>query len=108
MGNRKALLLASDRLVTNCRMYAFELFEALFRDPEAVRVLKEEYGFTQHDIYRMTGEPLLYRKKDVEVIHSFSRGMKLWKSGAEEMGYLARRRAGSLIRNMKNKLGKSF
>ncbi len=100
----KALLLASDRLVTSCRVYAFEMFESLFRDPEAIRVLKEEYGFTQHDIYRMTGKPILYGKGDPEDVHSLARGIRLWKSGAAEMKYLTERRITVVLRDVKNKL----
>ena len=56
----KALLLASDVLVVNSKRYAFDLFQRIFRDPEARNVLKENYGITQHDVYRMTGNPINY------------------------------------------------
>lgn len=81
----KALLLASDKLVTDCRVYAFELFEQLFRDPEAVRVLKDVYGFTQHNIYQMTGEPILYSKGDFEEIRRLNYEVKRWKQAADDI-----------------------
>ena len=54
----KALLLAGDYLHENCRMFAFELFEAIFRNPETADLMREKYRFTQHDVYRMTGKPI--------------------------------------------------
>ncbi len=64
----KALLLASDVLVVNSKRYAFDLFQRVFRDPEALKVLKEHYGITQHDIYRMTGNPINYdRTTETEI-----------------------------------------
>ena len=81
----KALLLASDKLVTNCSIYAFELFEQLFRNPEAIRVLKNEYGFTQHHIYRMTGEPILYAKGEQEEIRRLSNEVQRWKDAAVDL-----------------------
>ena len=64
----KALLLASDVLVVNSKRYAFDLFQRIFRDPEARKVLKEHYGITQHDVYRMTGNPINYdRTTEAEI-----------------------------------------
>ena len=64
----KALLLASDVLVVNSKRYAFDLFQRIFQDPEARKVLKEHYGITQHDVYRMTGNPINYdRTTETEI-----------------------------------------
>ncbi len=56
----KAFLLASDLLVSNCKSFAFALFDQFFRDPEMKSFLREQYQFTQHDIYRMTGTHIYY------------------------------------------------
>lgn len=64
----KAILLASDQLVANCKAHAFDLFQAIFRHPERIRTLKERYGMTQHDVYRMTGKPIQYdQTTDAEI-----------------------------------------
>ena len=64
----KALLLASDVLVVNSKRYAFDLFQRIFQDPEARKVLKEHYGINQHDVYRMTGNPINYdRTTETEI-----------------------------------------
>ena len=52
----KALLLSSDTLLTTEMTMAFELFEEIFRDPEKRRAMEEQYGVTQHDVYRLTGK----------------------------------------------------
>ena len=64
----KALLLGSDHLHENCRYAAFALFEEIFRSPEACEKLRTQYGCTQHDVYRMTGMPVLFSKNtDMEL-----------------------------------------
>lgn len=56
----KALLLASDRLAVNCKAYAFEMFREILQDDEKRQVLRNQYKLDQHEIYRMTGMPILY------------------------------------------------
>ena len=64
----KALLLASDALVTNSRRYAFDLFQQIFRDEDTRDVLEKQYRVTQHDVYRMTGQPINYdRSTEAEI-----------------------------------------
>ncbi len=98
----KALLLASDSLVMNCRVFAFEMFEELFRDPEAIRVLKEEYGFTQHDVYRMTGDLILYANGDLEEITRLNNEVRRWKDAVNELKNSPSFRVTAPLRFVKN------
>lgn len=59
----KAFLLAGDVLHENCRFYAFSLFDEMFRDPALTRLLEEKYHFNQHNVYRMTGQPIICSKR---------------------------------------------
>ena len=63
----KAILLASDHLVTNCKGEAFALFAELFRSEKGIAVLRDQYGLTQHDVYRMTGKPIQYDRTTEQV-----------------------------------------
>ncbi len=60
----KAILLASDRLVTNCRVFAFYLFQQLLAREETRMLLREQFHITQHEVYRMTGEPIFHDAQD--------------------------------------------
>ena len=68
----KAILLASDHLVTNCKGEAFALFAELFRSEKGIAVLRDQYGLTQHDVYRMTGKPIQYDRTTEQVITRLS------------------------------------
>lgn len=103
----KALLLASDRLVTNCRIYAFEMFETLYRDSESICVLKEKYGFTQHNVYRMTGEPILYANGDFEEIRRLNNEVRRWKEGVDELKRSPSWRVTAPLRAVKKLIKKS-
>lgn len=98
----KALLLASDMLVMNCRVFAFEMFEELFRDPEAIRVLKEKYGFTQHDVYRMTGDLILYANGDLEEVTRLNNEVRRWKDAVNELKNSPSFRVTAPLRFVKN------
>ena len=56
----KALLLTRDLFLSSCREHAFALLEQIQQDPEARRVLAQEYGFSPRDIHQLTGQPILY------------------------------------------------
>lgn len=56
----KAILLSSDKLHEDCRLYAFELYEKLLADEKTAAVLWNKYDINQHEAYRLTGQPLLY------------------------------------------------
>ena len=56
----KAIILASDLFLVNLKIFAFSLFSELFRDDHAVEILKNKYGFTQHNVYKITGIPIFY------------------------------------------------
>lgn len=65
----KALILASDLPVANCKGYAFDIFEELFQDPDTVSILKEKYGISQHDIYRMTGNSIIFNRPEADAVN---------------------------------------
>ena len=50
----KAILLSSDLLHENCRAFAFPLFKKILADSKTAEVLKNVYGMTQHDVYKVT------------------------------------------------------
>lgn len=56
----KAILLTRDYLHGDCRFYAFEMFDSLLRKQEAADLLYKKYHLSQHDVYKMTGCPILY------------------------------------------------
>ena len=69
----KAILLSSDKLHEDCRLYAFELYEKLLADEKTAAVLWNKYDINQHEAYRLTGQPLLYNRT-AEVEHNILQG----------------------------------
>lgn len=66
----KAILLSSDIPAHPCRAQAFEMFGDILGDSETRKVLAEKYGMDQHDVYRLTGMPIIWdsqlmREKDL-------------------------------------------
>ena len=56
----KALLLREKHPLINGKAFAFRLFEQILSRPESAELLREEFGFTQQDVYAMTAEPVSY------------------------------------------------
>ena len=56
----KAILMMGEDLVTNVRPWAFEMLRQLIAGEETRELLRKEFRITQHDVYRMTGEPIFY------------------------------------------------
>lgn len=56
----KAILLSGDLLHKNCKLFAFKLFERIFREESYRSVLSSKYQMNQFDVYKLTGQPILY------------------------------------------------
>lgn len=57
----KALLLCSDLFQNDgVKLYGFEMMEQLLRNGETARQLREKYDYTQHQLYRMSGNPIFF------------------------------------------------
>lgn len=76
----KALLLAGNKLHEDCRIFAFELFDRIFRDGEAAELLYQKYHFSQHDVYYMTGNPILYATEARRVFQELSAELQKLKT----------------------------
>ncbi len=91
----KALLLCSDLFENEgVRFFGFEMMEKLLRDEKKAGILRDLYGFTQLDLYRMTGKPILFdplcgleeaklrcRVEELEGRIRLMEGSRWWKLG---------------------------
>jgi len=57
----KAMLLCSEHFDNaGVKLYGFEMMERLFQLESTAEQLREKYGFSQHRLYQMTGNPIFF------------------------------------------------
>ena len=80
----KALLLSRDLFPFNCREHAFALLEQIQRDPEASRLLAQDYAVSPQEIHQLSGRHILYDRLIEERMRAADQEIRVLSANRDE------------------------